>query len=632
METKLAAINEAINQFLAKVPSEMVLAAKNWHNLPNGTDADFAHECIRLGRVLKTFEIPRDGSDEMLAQKAIHKCLEFDKQLGAKGSFLHLRPNRQIPSGTIRRRELSVDTSYYERLWFNDSSFRKMCYYIRSNLQEFRVDWSLADFGPGDTFFNEDDRRSAIAKLSRGTLESTRCALKYFEKHVAYSHKTWRLVLASRGYKKLKAMGCSFQKLMLLAKSNGCKVTDYLIRWGLRTIEIVAGSRITTVPKDNDTRRVINIEPLINVYLQKGVGASLKKFFKKRLGIDLFLNQELHGRLIAESHRSTIDFSNASQSISVALMKFVMPRFFFKLLDGLRSKLVMVNDDWVRPNCFSFMGNGFTFEILTLFVHAAGMATVNKDHLFSYAYGDDAIVSNDAAPAYIKLMQSLGFQVNETKSFVNREIRESCGKFFAMGEYVITYKLPYVDSWKKAISAANKVYLFATSKRGTLQQAWMTLWKQITEHLEDFRGTLPHEADIPTALDLWCWDPGFSAKRPETQKTGLLAWLTSKLGIEVFTVKYIESETTKAKPKRTGLYRKLEIALWCDLLMRPSDVIRNSTREIVTTGVVSLDGRFLGSYKSLREMRTRELKLQRSWDEERLFFLTNAHLLSHDLA
>jgi hypothetical protein len=71
----------------------------------------------------------------------------------------------------------------------------------------------------------------------------------------------------------------------------------------------------------------------------------------------------------------------------------------------------------------SSMGNGYTFELMTLILTAISRTLDPAATVF----GDDIIIAKDCAPRLIELLQEVGWVVNLDKSFVEGPFRESCG-------------------------------------------------------------------------------------------------------------------------------------------------------------------------------------------------------------
>lgn len=199
---------------------------------------------------------------------------------------------------------------------------------------------------------------------------------------------------------------------------------------------IVPGNRFSSVLKDWRKRRPISIEPLFNMLLQKHVGESIRKRLRK-VGIDITSQQDFH-KWILRNHwedYATIDQSDASDRISLELVRLLLPHDWFTFLNRIRSRYTVIKTDTdlmqIELQKFASQGNGFIFELETLIFYAIAKATIDMetnetDYLVS-AYGDDVIVPVQFFNAVINSYQTLGFSVNTEKSFGSGVFRESCG-------------------------------------------------------------------------------------------------------------------------------------------------------------------------------------------------------------
>lgn len=216
---------------------------------------------------------------------------------------------------------------------------------------------------------------------------------------------------------------------------------------GMKGLDIVEGNRLAFVPKDKDKCRTIAIEPSLNMFLQKGVGEWMLRRLKKCFGINLrdqsrnvFLARKgsIHGSL------ATIDLSDASSRLPRSLMKLLLPRDWFVLLDTIRSHKGYVNGAWHRYEMFSSQGNAFTFPLETLVFYALSTAVHSDlDSKFKpVVYGDDLIIDSKLFFEVSDLLEEVGSKVNYLKSFHDGLFRESCGGDFVLGHNVrpIYYK------------------------------------------------------------------------------------------------------------------------------------------------------------------------------------------------
>lgn len=200
---------------------------------------------------------------------------------------------------------------------------------------------------------------------------------------------------------------------------------------------IPATGRLEFVPKSFKTDRSIMIEPLVNAFLQKGVGSLLKKRLKAK-GIDLSDQSIQRDRArvgsIDETF-STIDLSRASDSIAYALVMELLPLPWFDLLDSLRTGEVTYKKKLIVLEKFSSMGNGFTFELETLVFKSIihGIAEFHAVEDNSVCYGDDITCSPELGLLIEEYFPSFGFTVNRDKSFLSGPFREACGGDYLKG-------------------------------------------------------------------------------------------------------------------------------------------------------------------------------------------------------
>lgn len=206
---------------------------------------------------------------------------------------------------------------------------------------------------------------------------------------------------------------------------------------GLRRPVLVRGSRWTSVPKTSLTDRGINVEPILNSYLQKGLGSAIRLRLK-RIGIDLndqTANQRLARAGSLRGLLATIDLSMASDTVSYLTVMDLLPSDWFEALDAVRSPICELPDGSFKVlEKFSSMGNGATFELESLIFYALlyVVCCVDEERTIS-VYGDDLICPTDCYDRVIDALSLLGFIPNKEKSFGVGPFRESCGKDYWVG-------------------------------------------------------------------------------------------------------------------------------------------------------------------------------------------------------
>lgn len=201
---------------------------------------------------------------------------------------------------------------------------------------------------------------------------------------------------------------------------------------------IYEGNKVITVPKNAKTDRVIAVEPSLNLYFQKGVGAMIRSRLL-RSGIDLRdqgHNQRLCRLASKYNQLATVDFSSASDTISYSVVLELLPYRWFLLMDALRSPRGVVGNSIIEYNKFSSMGNGYTFELESLIFWAIAKCVVPKNHpLYSKisVFGDDLVIPSDYIKECTAVFSAFGFTINSKKSYSSTYYRESCGKHYWNG-------------------------------------------------------------------------------------------------------------------------------------------------------------------------------------------------------
>lgn len=208
----------------------------------------------------------------------------------------------------------------------------------------------------------------------------------------------------------------------------------------------VAGrtSELVFVPKSMKTRRTISKEPAALQYLQQGIRYALDEYLSHheylRRHVDLH-NQEINGRLAMDGSRNhkwaTIDLSSASDTVTISLVKAVFRgTSLLPFLVATRSHFVQLSSkEKLRLEKFAPMGSALCFPVETLIFSCAVELAVRRAqreglgyHPTWRVYGDDIIVSDHIYEDVIRILNSLGFVVNESKSFGHSDrFRESCG-------------------------------------------------------------------------------------------------------------------------------------------------------------------------------------------------------------
>lgn len=232
--------------------------------------------------------------------------------------------------------------------------------------------------------------------------------------------------------------------------------------------QIVEGSRATTVPKSNTARRMICVEPTCNMYLQQGLMRMMYKRLKT-FGLDVKSLPDQHverARISSITGReATIDWSSASDSVSIELLRWLLPTKWFDYVDLVRSEYTCLNGNWYKLHMIATMGNATTFPLETLVFWAVAQGVVlterestnsmfpDWDHDYSECsvFGDDCILPTEYAPQFIEVLDGLGFTINKEKSYYSSvRFRESCGGDYLSGFNVRPFYLKAPQGVKKS--------------------------------------------------------------------------------------------------------------------------------------------------------------------------------------
>jgi len=245
-------------------------------------------------------------------------------------------------------------------------------------------------------------------------------------------------------------------------------------------------NKVGFVPKTAKTDRAIAVEPSLNAFVQRAVGKKIRSALLK-WGINLH-SQEKNRDLALIGSRdgtyATLDLSAASDTISIAVVREILPPSWYWLLSILRSEFFMLDNskELIRYEKFSSMGNGFTFELETLIFSSVCRAIVGKGELWS-VYGDDIIVPTPYAAEVANLLDHLGFVVNQNKSYVDGPFRESCGGDYFLGEDVRGFYLKEIK--------VDTPFVWANWLREKSRFPFSKTWKSILHQCRRFATFVP---------------------------------------------------------------------------------------------------------------------------------------------
>ncbi len=254
---------------------------------------------------------------------------------------------------------------------------------------------------------------------------------------------------------------------------------------------VVSSNKLSFVPKNDKESRTICTEPTLNTMFQLGFGRILELRLKRFFGIDLE-DQQFKNRALARlgsitNGLSTIDLSSASDSISLPMLRWILPASFLRMLEFSRCESSEVpRSGTVNLNMVSTMGNGYTFPLQTILFSAVVAAcltvrgipwqrtpsfsssngwirrvvrSAGSDELWG-VFGDDIIVPQSCTEDVISTLNVLGFQINRDKTFAKGPFRESCGHDFYQGVMIRGIYVKSLDTEQDCAAVLNQLTRF----------------------------------------------------------------------------------------------------------------------------------------------------------------------------
>lgn len=239
-------------------------------------------------------------------------------------------------------------------------------------------------------------------------------------------------------------------------------------------------ARVILVPKDSRGPRLISCEPVDYQWIQQGLGRALVSLVESHpltKGRVNFTSQLLNraGAFVGSKsgQYATLDLNEASDRVSVELVRLLFPSHIFCALMSCRSSSTVLPSGEVLPlKKFAPMGSCLCFPIMALTIWAILAAAVpgnNPETLKTFegqpiaVYGDDVIVPTAQAANAIELLESFGLKINRDKSCTGGLFRESCGADAFDGRDVTPVRLRTVWSSSRCPNAYPSWVAYANS-------------------------------------------------------------------------------------------------------------------------------------------------------------------------
>jgi hypothetical protein len=214
-------------------------------------------------------------------------------------------------------------------------------------------------------------------------------------------------------------------------------------------------ARLISVPKNSTSNRTITVEPVLNQFVQQGLNTILRdsilqcSILRQCLALsDQTKNQQLALEGSRTGEWATIDLKSASDLLSVKLVKLVFGSHEEFLTHAINCRTPKVDDmkNIIEIGKFAGMGNALTFPIQSIVFAVVAITAIldlrqvraSKRNLMHAArhirvYGDDIIIHTKYAHQVVNWLKLFGLAVNESKSFLTGNFKESCGVDAYMG-------------------------------------------------------------------------------------------------------------------------------------------------------------------------------------------------------
>lgn len=204
-------------------------------------------------------------------------------------------------------------------------------------------------------------------------------------------------------------------------------------------VQVYNHARLTTVPKNFNTNRCIEIGGSLSTWIQQSYDGFIRQRLKQRWGLDLG-DQRPNQRMarIGSLDRSlcTIDLTSASDRLAYGLVVSVLSPAWARCLTACTNRFVMDGDTQIGLEKFSAMGNALTFSLQTA-IFGGIVRSVLRDRGMSNAawrvYGDDIIVPLNVYDDVMERLRVVGCSPNPLKSYAEGNFRESCGVDYLLG-------------------------------------------------------------------------------------------------------------------------------------------------------------------------------------------------------
>lgn len=264
-------------------------------------------------------------------------------------------------------------------------------------------------------------------------------------------------------------------------------------------------ARVVLVPKDSRGPRLISCEPVDFQFIQQGLMQAIVDCVEHNelTQFNVFFTDQRPNQIGAllgscAGRYSTLDLNEASDRISVELVRLLFPVHLVKYLEACRSlSTVLPNGEVLTLKKFAPMGSGLCFPILALSIWAILTAsapdTYTRERIL--VYGDDVIVPTANAANAIEQLESFGLKVNRDKSCTGGLFRESCGTDAFRGADVTPVRFRTVWS---SVPSPDVYTSYIAYANGLWDRCYYGTYDLVVRELHDIYGAIPEKGQCST--------------------------------------------------------------------------------------------------------------------------------------
>jgi len=257
-------------------------------------------------------------------------------------------------------------------------------------------------------------------------------------------------------------------------------------------------ARVILVPKDSRGPRLISCEPVDFQWIQQGLGRAIVELVEGHYLTqdNVFFTDQVPNRNGArigsiEGRYATLDLNEASDRVSLELVRLLFPPHIYEYLEACRSSSTVLPDGReIELRKFAPMGSCLCFPIMALTIWsiltAAAPDAYTRERI--YVYGDDVIVPTAYAADAMEQLESFGLKINRDKSCISGLFRESCGMDAFKGYDVTPVRLRTVWSSSRSPSSYTSWIAYANS---FYDRGFYSIYDYIVERLHQLYGAIP---------------------------------------------------------------------------------------------------------------------------------------------